>query len=339
MFPTGYAQPVSLSLHAIIAYAMVALLMGALAIGNVPRVRRRFESVGRWFTVAAGATFLPLITTGMLVHCQHVWTAAAVENSPPNLPWYGLTRDAAATLPPWQSRAMTWHAWLGRFLTAILVVGWLIREKLCRWVTRKNANAWGPVLGAIAFFALATGYGLARHSHRPIDTTVDTSPRSDRGWDDDDAAGESQSLLFAARRAHMLLLGLALFSGIALIGLATHRDTKPEPIRATAIFGCALFACSLAASLWLTTAWQAARLPSLLRQPRDLAHLLTAICALAVTAALIRRPQRPWRPRLATALALLLALHLWFTVLILYDGSHRASPLWRFHRPFVQHPD
>jgi hypothetical protein len=324
---------VPLSLHAILAYAMVALMISALVIGSVPPVRRRFKSVGRWFVIAGAAAFFPLITTGILAHCRHVWTAAAVENSPPNLPWYRLTRDAAAAIPPWQSRSITWHAWLGGFLTAILVVGWLVRDKLCRWLTPKCANALGPVLGIIAFLVLATGYGLARHSPREIQATTLTPPSSDRDWDD--PAGQSQSLL-PATRAHLFALGLALSSGIALIGLALQPDTKPKTITTAAILTCALLASSIATSLWLTTAWQPARFPSLLRQPRDLAHLLTSLCAILLTAALARTARRHCLPRLAGAFALLLAAHLGLTALILYDGSHRASPLWRFHRPFVQ---
>src|SRR5688572_1766642 len=105
-----------------------------------------------------------MVTTGMLAHCEREWAAAAVEYSPPNLPWYHLNRDAAAVTPAWQSPATAWHVWLGATLTAILVICWLARQRFLRWLTRSRANITGPFVGIVAFIVLVTGHTLARHA-------------------------------------------------------------------------------------------------------------------------------------------------------------------------------
>ena len=303
-----------LTLHGILAYALFGFLLIGTVIANVPPLRRRFGSAGRWLRLTAAALFCPLMTTGMLAHCERQWAAAAVESAPPNLPWYRLSRDAAAVTPAWQSPAIAWHVWLGATLTAILVMSWLARRRLQPWLTPRRADIAGPILGCLAFVVLVTGYTLARHDPRATHSS-------------------------ALPAIYMLFLGLTLFFAVVLIGLALHPHPKPRPIAKAAIAACIPLAAALATNLWLTTAWQPARLPALAQQPRDLAQLLTGLCALPATAAVAWTTRGRWRTGLATVLALLVALHLWFTALVLYDGSHRASPLWRFHRPFVQHPD
>jgi hypothetical protein len=235
----------------------------------------------------------------MLAHCEHVWTAAEVEEVPPNVAWYRLSRGASAV----NSR---WHVSLAAGFTAVIIAGWVTRNRIQRWMSARQAVI-GPVLGIVSFIVIATGYSLARRSPHALDSPFPLV-------------------------AQLLLLGLALSSAMALT-----LDTKRRTI--VPLVSCALLASATAAQLWVTTAWQLARFPALLRQPRDLAQILTAIFAIGAIVALARVTRPRWRTGIAAAPALLLGAHLWFTALILYDGSHRASPLWRFHRPFVQQPD
>jgi hypothetical protein len=304
---------VPVTLHGILAYAITASLVVGLAIGNVPPLRRRFGFAWRWIAIATAALIFPMLTTGMLAHCQRIWAAADVEDAQPNLPWYRLTRDAAGVTAAWQSPMIAWHVWLGATVIAMVVMSWLGRHRLQRWLTSSRANIAGQFVGTVAFIVLVTGYTLARHTPHAA----------------------SFALLPAI---YMLFLGFCLFFAVVLVGLVLPADPKPRQITAMAIATSLLLGAALATNLWLTTAWQPARFSALLRQPRDLAQILSALSGIATIAALVRLGRARWRTCLAATLALLLAAHLWFTALILYDGSHRASPLWRFHRPFIQHP-
>jgi hypothetical protein len=299
-----------------LAYAATALLAAGGLAALFTKADAKYRRIGRWLVFSAVLALPPIVTTGMLAHCRQVWHAAEVEAAPPNLPWYRLTRHAARSGMPFHTAAIQRHAWLGAAVTvalALAVAGYI--RKRPRW--RDQTLVAGAAFLTVAILAtVATGTSI----RTPDDPVTLTS----------------------AVHVHLILTGLALSAAGLVLVLYLRPEVDPPTLRRAAVLAIAILFISIGLSLFITTAWQPRRLPALFRQPRDAAYLLVSIAAIVVLDAILwaaaRHPNR-WKLTLAAPLAVLLAAQLWLATLILYDGSHRGSQTWRFHRPFVQAPD
>jgi hypothetical protein len=330
----GY--PLGVSLHGLLAYGSVVPLLIVAVAGVFARRSRRSEVAGLCAVIVAGILLLPVITTGMFAHCTRVWRAAGIELIPPNLPWYRLARDAGA--PAWESSAIAWHVWIGGAMAGILVFAWVGWPWIGRCATMKRMALVGPILGIVAFAALSTGFGLGRHGAVPPAAGAAAPPWSAGEWDDPASIGDS---LVVPLYVHVLATGLSLSAGMAVIGLALRPQTSRKTLAITASCAAVALVLTAAAELWLVTNWQPARFVSLLRQPRDAAYLTVSLVAIGVLASLLwasRRGRNRITIASVIALGILLAATFWFLALTLYDGSDRASDLWRFQQPYVQRP-
>jgi hypothetical protein len=319
-------------LHAALAYGAVGLLLIAAVVGAIARRSRKVNQFGIWMVTIVGIVLAPIVTTGMLAHCARAWRSAGVETIPPNLPWYRLSGDAN----PADSQATAWHAWIGGGMVALLAVGWVAWPKIGRSLPGRRMTCAGAILGIVAVVILASGYGVARHWGLPHPTSSAPPPWGIGEWDDPAGGGDD---LVVPLRVHVLVAGLSLSAGLAVIGLAVRARTPRRTIGITAACAMVAFASGAGVEVWLTTGWRAARFAALLRQPRDAAYLAAALLSASVVGLLLwgsRRGRRRVTTGSAIALGVVMAAQLWFAALILYDGSYRGSERWRFHKPFVQ---
>ena len=313
---SGILLAVNFSPHAILAYATTALLAPVCLAAFFGKTSEKYRRIVRLLFIAGVLALPPVLTTGVLAHCRQVWAAARVEEAPPNLPWYRLTRDASRPDTQFQGAAIARHAWLGAAVTVALVLtvaGYTLSKQRPDFRTRAAGAA---ILSIVVLVTAATGMWI-----RGVGDPVPLS---------------------AAVYAHTILTGLALSAGGLVIVMCLTRHTEPARLRNAAVLAIIILFLCVGAWLFVSTGWQPRRLPALLRQPRDAAHLLAGVAAIVVLDAILwaaARQKRRWTLACAAVLAILLAAQLWLATLILYDGSHRGSEVWRFHRPFVQTPE
>jgi hypothetical protein len=311
-----------MGLHAMIAWAVAGLVLAGGLVLSLARGNTRWRAVGRRITLVAALGAIPVAATGMVAQCERIWQSADVEDVPPNLPAYRLARHADS---------VAWHASIGAVAAALVIVG-VLASKMLRGRTV-----------ALAATALAVTLALAMVTALLIPRSGQTAPREipawgDGGWDDPGSGGDSNIRVI---QVHMLLLGAGMSAAVATIAMCCGSPAPRNRLKLAATAAITLLVLAIGINLWTTTRWQSSRIAALIVQPRDAAYLITGVVAIAALVALVSVHGRGWRRAtmaFASIVPLLLLAQLWLAALILYDGSYRGSPIWRFHRPFVQRP-
>lgn len=94
-------------------------------------------------------------------------------------------------------------------------------------------------------------------------------------------------------------------------------------------------AVAAGASGFALAGWRPAQVEDLLRQPRDLVHVLAGV-GLLVTAGVVGVARGKWAKRWAVVVLLAGAMVAWTGVLMTIDGTDRATGVWQLRRPVVQ---
>ncbi len=97
---------------------------------------------------------------------------------------------------------------------------------------------------------------------------------------------------------------------------------------------------TVAAGVWVA-GWNWSKFKPLFAQPRDLVHMILGVMLVLVTImlAIVTRwaARRKWLlATLASLLLLVIIGQIWMGILLMYDGSDGASPLYQFRKPIVQ---
>lgn len=361
--------------HIILIHYPIALLTLGLAVELSSFLYRRstLRTAGRWMLLIGALSCLPTATGGLYAYYDTIRFAGQGEAAmePGGEAWYQLARDAQSHFNTQQWDDLKHHIWRAASGTIIVIFAVILYLGASdRWRRR----LYFPCLLLILFATVVLMSG-AWHAGESIHTRGTAVERGATGVVLDakhiDAAVKG---IIPPLQLHVLLAGLTTALAVAAVGLSIRALVTGRPALARPPQGethDVVYSDSpvvqtemtviapptvrparfwlLATLLGLGTAtggvwvagWSWESIKPLIAQPRDLAHMIlgTSIVLLTLVLAAITRwaTRRKWTLSILTTL-LLLAIggQIWMGILLMYDGSDKASSLYQFRRPVVQ---
>jgi hypothetical protein len=362
--------------HVVLIHYPIALLTLGLAIELFTLFCRRstLRATGRWMLLIGALSCLPTATSGLYAYYDTVRFAGQgeVEMEPGGDAWYQLVRDAQPHMAEAQWGDLKHHIWRaasGSIIVVIAVVVFLGASD--RWRRR----LYFPCL-LLAMFATIVLLSGAWHAGESIFTRGTAVERGATGMVPIDQKHLEQAVKGAIPplQLHVLLAGLTVALAMAAVGLSirTIITSAPEPTRppdgqthdvaysdspavqhemtvinAPPVHPARFWLTAMllaigtgAAGVWVA-GWSWEQIKSMLPQPRDLTHIILggSIVLLTLILAIITRwaGGRKWlMGALAALLVLVVAGQIWMGILLMYDGSDKASSLYQFRKPPVQ---
>jgi uncharacterized membrane protein len=360
--------------HVILVHYPLALLTMGLAIELLSFLYRHstLRNAGRWMLLIGALACVPTATSGLYAYYDTVRYAGQGEvgMEPGGDAWYQLTRGAEGHLAARQWEDLKHHIWRMGSGTIILLLAVLPYVGASdRWRGRLYVPCLVLVMFAVG--VLVWGAWYAGESIHTQGTAVERD--ATRLVIDPKQPGDALRGVFPPLQVHVLFAGLTIAMAMGALGLSirrlstrdavqpapTERDTHDvaysdspalqvklivvgEPVYPARfwLLAAVLGLATAAAGVWVA-GWTWDQLQPLLGQPRDLMHIVLGasiiLLALILAGLIWSGRGRAWTiGAVAMLLLLVVGAQVWVGILLMYDGSDRASSLYQFRRPTVQ---